>query len=693
MSAKLRLNKYLSLALFSLLGFAYLGLGVPAQTWTADNGNGTYSNPLFYDEFADPDIIRVGSDFYLLGSSMHAMPGLALLRSRDLVNWDFESYAEDKLDLGPQYRLEDGKNIYGDGIWAPSLRYHDGTFYIFANVNGKTTQMYSATNPRGPWTHTEMKRAFHDLGVLFDDDGKAWVVFGYADLHIAQLTPDLTDTVPGTERALFTRDQGMGEGSHFYKIDGKYYILSAWYNGVMRLVGARAAKLTGPWEVNRNISAGEQFGQVLGWRLSAFRPPLTTSPPYKTNPPDNSTAAIGRMAIHQGGIVETTTGQWWGLSMGEENAIGRVVTLSPVTWQDGWPYFGLPGNLGRSPRIWVKPSTGTIEKPHAPYERSDDFSKPQLNPVWQWNHVPADGKWSLTERPGFLRLHALSATGIWDARDSLTQRAMGPHSIPIAVMETAGMKPGDVAGLALLIQPDAWIGVEKTADGLALVQHDGQTMIDQRVSITATRVWLRADCEYFSQLARFSYSTDGKTFYSIGEPFRMLFIGVTFQGDRYALFSFHRGASEGGYADFDSFDLREPNPHGITRPIPYGKQIELSTTNNGQPVNLAVAGGAVSAGADQPTPFAVLNRSLGRVAFKAPGGYLSVAGDGRVSLRAGTPGKAETFQWIETMTGELTLMSLETNRYLRVDFGNGKLMADSPGPEPTGPPGVRFDWR
>lgn len=373
MIARLRLNFTLPLTLFAVCALVGAGKAATAQTWTADNGNGTYSNPLFYDEFADPDIIRIGSDFYLLGSSMHVMPGLALLHSRDLVSWDFESYAEDKLDLGPEYRLEDGKNIYGNGIWAPSLRYHNGTFYIFANVNGRTTQMYRAKNPRGPWTHTEMKRAFHDLGVLFDDDGKVYVVWGYADLHIAQLTPDLADAVPGTERALFTRDQGMGEGSHFYKINGKYYILSAWYNGVMRLVGARANKLSGPWEVNRNISVGEQFGQALGWRLSAFRPPLTTVPPYRFSPPDNTAAAIGRMAIHQGGIVQTTTGEWWGLSMGEENALGRVVTLSPVTWQGGWPYFGLPGNLGRSPRIWVKPHTGTIEKPHAPYVRSDDF--------------------------------------------------------------------------------------------------------------------------------------------------------------------------------------------------------------------------------------------------------------------------------------------------------------------------------
>ena len=147
-----------------------------SRPWASDNGNGTYSNPLFYDEFSDPDMIRVGSDYYLTGTTMHAMPGLPILRSKDLVNWEFVAYALDKLDLGPDFRLEGGKNIYGRGIWAPSLRYHAGKFYIFSNVNGQTTQMFTAADPKGPWTRTPMKRSFHDLSVLFDDEDRKSVV-------------------------------------------------------------------------------------------------------------------------------------------------------------------------------------------------------------------------------------------------------------------------------------------------------------------------------------------------------------------------------------------------------------------------------------------------------------------------------------------------------------------------------------
>src|SRR5689334_21116743 len=169
------ISKQLAVAL--LAGIALSG-AVSAQTWTADNGDGTFSNPLFYDEFSDPDLIRVGDDFYLTGTTMHSMTSLAVLHSKDLVNWTFVSYAADKLDLGPAFRLENGQSIYGQGIWAPAFRYHDGTFHIFSNVNGHTTQHYSARDPRGPWKHESMRRALYDLSVLFDDDGKVYAVSG-----------------------------------------------------------------------------------------------------------------------------------------------------------------------------------------------------------------------------------------------------------------------------------------------------------------------------------------------------------------------------------------------------------------------------------------------------------------------------------------------------------------------------------
>jgi beta-xylosidase/S-formylglutathione hydrolase FrmB len=650
-----------------------------AQTWRPDNGNGTFTNPLFQDEFSDPDIIRVGNDFYLTGTTMHAMPGLPVLHSTDLVNWELMSYALDRLDLAPEFRLEGGKEVYGRGIWAPSFRYHNGTFHIFSNVNGQTTQHFTATDPRGPWKRTAMKRAFHDLSVLFDDDGKVYVVWGYRDLHIAQLDSALTDAVPGTERALFDKNSLMGEGAHFYKINGKYYITSAWYAERMRMPAARADRIEGPWEVNPAISADEDFGLREGARLrgNGNGPQIVVN---AANP-----ASRGHMSMHQGGIVQTPAGEWWGWSMYEGNSVGRLTALSPVTWKDGWPYFGLPGNLGRTPRTWVKPSATSPTTPIAPYVRSDDFAGPALANVWQWNHVPDDTKWSLRERPGFLRLHALPAADFWTARNSLTQRAIGPQSQPTAVLETAGMRPGDVAGLALLNRPYAWIGVRRGDDGAWLEQFDQLTGDTVRVAFPQSRVWLRVDGDFLTERATFSYSTDGTRFVPLGKPFGMIFQLKTFQGVRYALFSYNARGAAGGYADFDAMHVVEPRPRGLSQPIPIGKTITLRSAGRDTP--LAVGG---------QQQFSVIDRSLGRVALRAGTRYLSVApasdSTSSVALREGTPGDGETFQWIETPYGDLTLMALSTHRYLRIET-DGRVTSDSRGPSPDVTEGTALRWR
>jgi xylan 1,4-beta-xylosidase len=670
---------------------------VSAQTWRADNGNGTFTNPLFYDEFSDPDLIRVGEDYYLTGTTMHSMPGLPVLHSRDLVNWKLLSYAFDRLDLGPEFRLEDGKEAYGQGIWAPSFRYHNGTFYIFSNVNRHRTQMFRARNPAGPWTRTELKRAFHDLSVLFDTDGKVYVIWGYQGINFAQLNDELTDVVPGTERVIIPKEAGMGEGVHFYRIDGKYYITSAWFAGRMRMPCARADKPEGPYEMNQGISIDEDFGLAEGYRLQ--RGP---APPFKVIPPNS--APRGRMSLHQGGIVSTPTGEWWGFSMMDYNSVGRLTCLSPVTWQDGWPYFGLPGNLKRTPRTWVKPDTGRTlspSRPSAPYERSDDFSGPKLKNVWQWNHLPDGTKWSLSERPGFLRLHSLPATDFWWARNTLTQRAIGPVSSPTAELDTRGMKAGDVAGLALLNFPYAWIGISQQSDGAMVEQFDQTTGETVRIPLKGTRVWLRVSCDFLSEKARFSYSTDGKKFEPLGAEFTMIFQLKTFQGIRYSLFHYHTGSGPGGYADFDRFNVDEPHPRGLMKPIPFGKKITLSVFGDGQV--LAVKDGVLSAvpagdpqAAGTAAQFNVVDRGLGRVALQWGEQFVSVAapgGEGQVKLRSGRPTDSETFQWTETPYGDLILLSIATHRHLRIEPGSGVVSADHPGPQPDRKDGSCFNWK
>jgi beta-xylosidase len=446
----------------------------------------------------------------------------------------------------------------------------------------------------------------------------------------------------------------------------------------MRMPCARSDRPEGPYEVNPSISADEDFGLARGYRLRT-----NAGPPFDIVAPDP--AARGGMSLHQGGIVQTPSGEWWGFSMMDYNSVGRLTALSPVTWRDGWPYFGLPGNLGRTPRVWVKPRTGTASAPRAPYVRNDDFSGPTLANVWQWNHVPDDSRWSLAERRGYLRLHSLPAQDLWWARNTLTQRAVGPRSVPTTILDTRGMRPGDVAGLALLTRPYAWVGVRRDSIGFAMEQFDQTTGRTARRPFAGSRVWLRADCDFLAETARFSVSTDGATFTPLGEPFTMVFQLVTFQGVRYALFNYNTTGSPGGYADFDAMTVHEPAPRGLTRAIPVGRTITLTTATRSAPLDI-----------DGDTAFRVVARGLGRVALRSRAGFLAVAPNGdaiRVVARTGGLSDAEKFQWVETPYGDVALLSLATHRYLRIDTATGTVSADHPGPVPGRDDGAQFRWR
>ena len=656
--------------------------------WMCDNGNGTYTNPIFYDEFSDPDLIRVGDDYYLTGTTMHCMPGLPILHSKDLVNWEFLCYVFDKLDLGPEFRLENGREFYGQGIWAPCFRYNKGTWYIFSNVNRHGTQLFTAKNPEGPWTRTQMKQGFHDLSVLFDDDGKAYIIWGYKDVNFAQLNDELTDIIPETKKVIIREKQGLGEGVHFYKIDGKYFITSAWFNGRMRMPCARSEKPEGPYEVNYAISMDEDFGLAEGYRLRG-------RPEYPFNVSDRNTFDGGRMSMHQGGIVSTPSGQWWGFSMMDYNSVGRLTCLSPVVWKDGWPYYGLEGNLKRTPRTWVKPETKYPSEPKKPYERSDDFNEGKLKPIWQWNHIPVDNMWSLTERKGYLRLHSMPSPDLWWAKNSLTQRAIGPISVPTVKLDTSGLVEGDVAGLALLNIPYAWIGIKCKTDGKVIEQFNQLTNETKTVPFEGKEIWLRANCDYLKDKSTFSYSLDGKKFEPIGGEFTMVYQLKTFQGIRYTLFNFNTTKKSGGYADFDSITVDEPYPNGLMKPIPYDSNITLSTY--GDSYYLAVKDGQlkVSTEKSDAVKFKVVNMQLGRAALQTNEGFVSIpdASGKMVTLKDGEPTKTETFQWMENVYGDLILMSLSSNRFLIINSKTGTVTADSAGPKPARNDGCSLTWQ
>ncbi|WP_298578003.1 glycoside hydrolase 43 family protein [uncultured Luteimonas sp.] len=673
-----------------------------AASWSADNGNGSFTNPLFYDEFSDPDLIRVGDWFYMTGTTMHAVPGLPLLRSRDLVNWEFVSYAMPSFPDGPEYRLEGGQDLYGQGIWAPVLRHHDGRFHIFSNINGRGLHVFTATDPAGPWTHSKIDRNLHDLSVLFDDDGRVWAVFGYNEVRLVELRADLSGVVEGSERVIIPAGNGMGEGHHFYRVDGRYFIISANYAPVGRMQAARAEHLDGPWETVA-ISASETMGFQRGWWEDGVgqRSPI----------PDDGTAfsahrpagnALGAVPLHQGGIVQLANGDWWGFSMMDLKSIGRTTFLSPVTWHEGWPYFGLAGNLGRSPRTWRKPDVGIDMQPRAPYRRDDDFSAPRLQPVWQWNHQPHDGKWSLSDRPGRLRLHTLPATGFLTARNTLTQRVVGPESTATVTLDAAGLVPGDIAGLGLLNMPAAWLAVVQDAHGRVLRWYSQAAHRHIDVPLPSATVRLRVHGDHDQDLAQFAYSVDGGAFTPIGEPVRLPYQLKTFQGTRHALFAYNRGGVSGGHADFDDFSVVELLADR-SRNIPFGQVITLANRGDGSVGHVHALGVLQPVSPDSAEArataarFRVHDRGAGQVALEAMdgSGFLTVVGIGLsadVRLLPEHPVDSR-FMWQDLLRGEFMLLSIKTHRYLGILPGSGEPYgADRPGTRPDRRDGTVLTW-
>ena len=669
------------------------------MTWSADNGNGTYTNPLFYDEFSDPDIIRVGEDYYLAGTTMHSVPGLVVLHSKDLVNWEFSSYCFDRFDDSDDFNLRNGKEAYGQGIWAPAIRYHNGKFYIFSNINGHGLQVYISDSAKGPWKHHQIKGDIYDLSVLFDDDGKIYAIHKYGNVTVTELKPDLSGPVEGSSKVVIPEGNAMGEGHHIYKINGMYYILSADYSPMGRMQCARSKSIWGPYETCV-ISERESFGYSAAWTVNNVglgRPVPEDGFKFKNNKPSDETLICS--TIHQGGIVQAPDGKWWGVSMQDFNAVGRTVCLSPVTWVDGWPYFGLEKNLGRSPRTWFKPND-VIKTPVATYDRCDDFSGKTFKPIWQWNHNPNDKMWSLNrERKGWLRLHSMPAKQLLWAKNSLTQRAIGPVSYTSVKLDASKLKAGDEAGLGAINMPYASLGVVKTDKGLALRCYDQNTNKEVVKPLDKRVVWLRLWGDYDKSQLQYSYSLDGKNWENIGGQMISPYQLKTFQGVRVALYAFNTKNANGGVADFDNFKVEEPMADRTSN-LPIGKTVRFFNLADGNLMNATRHGVMHNSwnkkDMSNQVKFVVEARGQGKVALKtADGRYVYIAGaglSGDVRLTADA-GKAEEFVWQDMLYNHCMLLSLKTQRYVGKHPKDGSpYSADFQGADAGMKNGCVFAW-
>ena len=670
-----------------------------SKTWSADNGNGTYTNPLFYDEFSDPDIIRVGEDFYLAGTTMHSVPGLVVLHSKDLVNWEFSSYCFDRFDDSDDFNLRNGKEAYGQGIWAPAIRYHNGKFYIFSNINGHGLQVFISDSAKGPWKHHQVKGDIYDLSVLFDDDGKIYAIHKYGNVTVTELKPDLSGPVEGSSKVVIPEGNAMGEGHHIYKFNGMYYILSADYSPMGRMQCARSKNIWGPYETCV-ISERESFGYSAAWTVNNVglgRPVPEDGFKFKNNKPSDETLICS--TIHQGGIVQAPDGKWWGVSMQDFNAVGRTVCLSPVTWVDGWPYFGLEKNLGRSPRTWFKPNDA-VKTPGATYDRCDDFSGKTFKPIWQWNHNPNDKMWSLNkERKGWLRLHTMPAKQLLWAKNSLTQRAIGPVSYTSVKLDASKLKAGDEAGLGAINMPYASLGVVKTDKGLALRCYDQNTNKEVVQPLDKKVVWLRLWGDYDKSQLQYFYSLDGKNWENIGEQMLSPYQLKTFQGVRVALYAFNKSGVNGGVADFDDFKVEEPMADR-TANLPIGKTIRLFNLADGILMNATGHGLMYSSSnikeMSNGVKFIIEDRGQGKIALKtADGRYVYIAGaglSGDVRLTSDAS-HAEEFVWQDMLYNRCMLLSLKTQRYIGKHPTDGSpYSADFQGADAGMKNGCVFSW-
>ncbi len=497
----------------------------------------SFQNPMLWADVPDVDVIRDGDNFYMVSTTMHLMPGAPIMKSKDLVNWETVNYIFPRLTDSPKYDMQEG-TAYGRGQWATSLQHHKGKFYALFAPNdspGGETYICTADDIEGKWTIHSRMRHFHDAALFFDDDDKAYVFYGTGEM--VQLNSDLTDVVEGSHRQIFQRDAdetGLLEGSRVIKRDGKYYLLMiSWTKGhPRRQVCYRADNLQGPWE--KKVILETQFEGFNG--------------------------------VGQGTIVDAADGNWYGIIFQDRGGVGRVLTLEPCTWKDGWPMLGdAQGNI---PLTMKKPVQGYYGKGIV---YSDDFGKDKLDLQWQWNHNPIDEAWSLTERKGFLRLKTSRlAHDLFLAPNTLTNRMEGPTCEGIIKMDISQMKDGDVAGFAAFQGDAALLSIVKDGEKTYIMGFkDNVALTDKEKAVTqvlheivyrqplqSDTVYLKiaADFRLHKDLATLSYSTDGKTWTPAIRDFKMVYdYRRLFMGTRFAIYNYATKQS-GGYVDVDSFE-------------------------------------------------------------------------------------------------------------------------------------------
>ena len=477
----------------------------------------TFQNPVIFADVPDVDIVRVGGDYYMVSTTMHLSPGAPIMHSKDLVHWETVSYLFDRLDESPMNDLEGG-HIYGKGQWASSIRYHEGVFYVLFGT-GNRTYIYTTRDPHTKWEQRcVLEEYLHDASLLFDE-GHIYIAYGAGQIRIVELKEDFSGLkTDGVNTLVIDRQPaGLLEGTHLYKFGDTYYMMLIWWpkGGIRTQLCFRSKQLEGPYEMQVVLS------DDLGFE---------------------------HHGVAQGCLIDTEAGDWYAMLFQDHEAVGRVPVLVPCRWVDGWPMLG--DAEGKVPHTMPIPVQGVA--PKGAMVVSDDFSSPTLGLTWQWNHNPDNRLWSLTERPGFMRLKTGKVVAsIFEARNTLSQRTEGPRSRGTVKLDISAMRQGDCAGLAIYCSEPGTLTIRREEAATTLSMTDRGEVVDA-VTLHADCVWLRAECDFVTDKARFLFSCDGESWQPLGGEFRMIYNLVHFMGNRFAIFNYATEAA-GGWVDVDSF--------------------------------------------------------------------------------------------------------------------------------------------
>jgi len=484
-------------------------------------------NPVLYADVPDNSIIRVGNTYYMSSTTMHMNPGVPIMKSADLVNWELINYCYQAFDSTDSYNLDNGKNDYGHGTWASSIRYHNGTYYVatFANT-GKTYIFTTKDIENGPWELSTLQNSYHDCSLFFDDDGRTYLIFGNGNIKLIELTADGKALAPGASEQTLLENAGAfvgplllnAEGSQVLKRNGYYYINNICWpkDGMRTQIIHRSKSITGPYE---------------------------------------SKIILQEQGIAQGSFIETPEGEWYAYLFKDNGAVGRIPYLIPMKWnEDNWPELdSVPKTLN------IPQGEGGMHNIVA----SDEFSNnAPLKLAWQWNHNPKNSYWSLTERSGYLRIQNFRTDpNVLMTNNTLTQRTFGPTSTAYTSIDVSGLHDGDFAGIIALQKEYGFVGVHMSGKNKSIVMAmgndvNGSTEIKENIPLETNTVYLRIDCNFLKNTdeATFYYSLDNATWTEIGTTLKMVYTIPQFMGYRFGLFSYATKTA-GGYADFDFFRI------------------------------------------------------------------------------------------------------------------------------------------